>query len=177
MSAISFLRGQAGFPDALDWSGFQTAIVESDAEIECIALGDANDLELVQAYPVGVAFGPRAELRWRKRRDGLHLVLISDDGAGLPEAGEPRSLQPAPEEEGESLQCYLWGEWDETAQCHVERRIPRPLRYPGQTGTRTVLRLKLYEFELEVPAAGLDGVRTERKTTRIGRYAGIQTAE
>lgn len=177
MSAISFLRGQAGFSDALDWSGFRTAIVESDARIECIALADANDLELVRAYPVGVAFGPRAELRWRRRRDGLHLVLISDDGAGLPEAGKPRTLQPAPEEEGESLQCYLWGEWDETAQCHVERRIPRPLRYPGQAGTRMALRLKRYEFELEVPAVGPNGVETERKTTRISRYAGIEAAE
>src|ERR1035438_5688078 len=150
MSAISFLRRQSGFPDALDWSGFRAAIVESDAEIQCVALGGANDVELAQSYPVGVAFGPRAELRWRKRRDGLHLVLISDDGAGLPQAGKPRALQPAPEEEGESLQCYLWGEWDETAQCHVERRIPRPLRYPGQTGTRTVLRLKLRSEERRV---------------------------
>ncbi len=177
MSVISFLRGQPGFPDALDWSGFPTAIVESDAEIECLALGDANDAELAQGYPVGVAFGPRAELRWRQRRDGLHLVLISDDGAGLPEAGKPHALRPVPEEEGESLQCYLWGEWDGTAQCHVERRIPRPLRYPGQTGARVALRLKRYELELEVSAAGSSGVETEQTVARISRYAGIHTAE
>jgi hypothetical protein len=95
----------------------------------------------------------------------------------LPQAGKPRALQPAPEEEGESLQCYLWGEWDETAQCHVERRIPRPLRYPGQRGARVALRLKRYELELEMPAVGPDGVETERKATQISRYAGIETAE
>jgi len=177
MSAISFLRGQSGFPDALDWSGFRAAIVESEAEIECIALNDPDDVELARTYPVGVAFGPRAELRWRKRRDRLHMVLISDDGAGLPGAGKPRPLSLVPEEEGKSLQCYLWGEWDGTAQCHVERRIPRLLRYPGQTGTRVVLRLKRYELELEVPAAGPGGVETEQTATRISRYAGIQKAE
>ena len=177
MSVISFLRGQPGFPEALDWSGFRTAIVESDAKIECVALGNADDVELARTYPVGVAFGPRAELRWRKRRGGLHLVLISDDGAGLPGAGEPRSLRPVPEEEGEPLQCYLWGEWDGTAQCHVERRIPRPLPYPGQTGARVALRLKRYELELRVPAAGPGGVETEQTAIRIGRYARVQTAE
>ena len=177
MSIISFLRRQSGFPDALDWSGFRTAIVESDAGIECVALGDANDVELVQPYPVGVAFGPRAELRWRKRREGLHLVLISDDGVGLPGAGKPQALRAVPAGEGESLLCYLWGEWDETAQCHVERRIPRPLRDPAQTGPRVALRLKHYELELTVPAAGPGGVETEQTATRISRYAGIQTAE
>jgi hypothetical protein len=177
MSAISFLRRQSGFPDALDWSGFRTAIVESDAEIECIALGNTNDVESAQTYPVGVAFGPRAELRWRKRRDGLHVVLISDDGVGLPGAEKPCALRPVPEEQGKSLQCYLWGEWDGTAQCHVERRIPRPLRYPGQTGTRVVLRLKRYKLELAVPAAGPGGVETQQTVTRISRYTGIETAE
>jgi hypothetical protein len=177
MSVISFLRGQSGFPEELDWSGFRTAIVESDAEIECVALGDANDVELARTYAVGVAFGPRAELRWRKRREGLHLVLISDDGAGLPEAREPRALQPVPEEEGESVHCYLWGEWDGTAQCHLERRIPRLLSYPEQTGTRAAFRVKRYELELFVPAAGPGGVETEQTVTRISRYASIQTAE
>ena|ERR1039458_4877185 len=177
MSAISFLRRQPGFPAALDWSGFRTAIVESDAEIEWVALDDAIAVELAQTYPVGVAFGPRAELRWRKRRGGLHLVLISDDGAGLPGAAKPHALRPVPEKEGESHQCYLWGEWDGTAQCHVERRIPRPLRYPGQMGSRVALRLKRYELELTVPAAGPGGVETQRAAARISRYAGIQTAE
>jgi hypothetical protein len=151
--------------------------VESEAEIECIALGNADDVALAQAYPVGVAFGPRAELRWRKRRDRLHMVLISDDGVGLPGAGKPRPLSLVPEEEGESPQCYLWGEWDGTAECHVERRIPRLLHYPGQTGTRMALRLKRYELELEVPGAGPGGVETEQTVARISRYAGIQTAE
>jgi hypothetical protein len=105
------------------------------------------------------------------------MVLISDDGAGLPEAGKPRTLRPVPEEEGESLQCYLWGEWDGTAQCHVERRIPRPLSYPGQTGSRVALRLKRYELELEAPAAGPGGVETEQTVARISRYAGMETAE
>jgi hypothetical protein len=82
-----------------------------------------------------------------------------------------------PEEEGESLQCYLWGEWDGTAQCRVERRIPRPLRYPGRMGSRVAVRLKRYELELEVPAAGPGGVETEQKAARISRYASIETAE
>ena len=177
MSVISFLRGQSGFPEALDWSGFRTAIVESEAEIECLALANADDAELARTYPVGVAFGPRAELRWRERREGLHLVLISDDGAGLPEAMKPRALRPMPEEEGEPFRCYLWGEWDGTARCHLERRIPRLLSYPGQTGPRVALRVKRYELELEVPAAGPGGVETEQRAARISRYAGIEAAE
>jgi hypothetical protein len=39
------------------------------------------------------------------------------------------------------------------------------------------LRLKRYEFELEVPAVGPNGVENERKATRISRYAGIEAAE
>lgn len=175
MSTISFLLRQSCFPAALDWNRFQSAIVESAAEIEYMTLRGSEDSSLAQAYPVGVAFGPASELRWRRKSGGLHLVLISDDGQVLPGA-EPVDLRPVPRVQEQPLQCFLWGEWDFTSDCWVDRRIPRALRYPGQEGVRMALELKQYTLKVDAPAVGLNGIEIESTPTLISRYVGIVSA-
>ena len=175
MSTISFLRGQPGFPERLEWGLFEAAIVESEAEIECLDLVEPGGAECARKFPAGVAWGAGAELRWRRRRDGLHLVLIDDSGGALPDATMVRELRfvNAGDEPDE---VYLWGEWDGTVDSIVERRIPRTLHYPGVTAGRAVLAVKRYEMDLEEPVHGPWDEAERRRSIGIARIWTVRPA-
>ncbi|MGA3028040.1 MAG: hypothetical protein ABSF98_25085 [Bryobacteraceae bacterium] len=167
---ISCLERLCGLPSTIPWSAFEAAIVHAPHNTSFLALNADSDIAAVSAYPSGTAFGALAEVRWRKRRQGWHWVLISDEGLDLGAGSEPRDLSAASDAES----VILWGE--KTAPTapqepyFYEGRIPHKLCYPAcappvRAGGRLALRMRGYWFE--------DGGRSHH----IYRYAGFASLD
>jgi hypothetical protein len=155
---VSALPGCATFTALLPWADLQYAIVEAPWEVRFLALPAGPEF-LPEGYPSGRLFGDLAEVRWRKRRNGLfHVVLIHDEGVAL-NGAKPEALQPG---EPDPSRFLLWKE-------SGEPRIPKPIQYPGGPYDRdlavTVKRYRLAAAkDSEMPAAVLT------------RYRGLQFA-
>lgn len=125
MATISSSTGLPGFPPGLDWSLFRYAIVESPARAEFLDLTSPAAVSELASFPRGVAFGEDHELRWMVRRDGFHVVLLSDTDSSIPSAMALDTLEP-----DEASQVLLWGRFSQEHGEFLDGRIPRSLPYP-----------------------------------------------
>jgi len=78
--------------------------------------------------PEGCAFGPRAEVRWRRREDdtdGYTVLVLSEAACDLGQGWQPEVFDVS-----DSLTVYLLGVWQPKERAWVEVRIPHPLDYP-----------------------------------------------
>jgi len=149
MSKISSLEGLAIMPAVVRWDEFECAIVESPDRIEFVELS-AETHATAAMHPRGLAFGPRAELRWQRRAKGLHVVYISDDNETLGEGSDPVDLTEAAGRE--PAEILLWGEKERGGTEFQDGRIPRLLDYGrwgalAPEGGRLAVRIKHYDLE------------------------------
>ena len=118
----------------IDWALYEHGILESPASVRFIKV-DKRDF-VAGEYSAGLLFGEQAEVRWRKRRDGMfHLVFI-DEGEGEPLIEERQSS------------VVLWG--DATGDgIWSEGRIPGLLtEYPAEfSGKRLAIDTVQYRLE------------------------------
>jgi hypothetical protein len=144
-SKISSRWGLDQLPAGLDWGGLEYAVVESPAEVHFLELGEKAP---VGEWPCGLAFGPRAELRWLRRAAGYHLVYISDEGKCLAQATASRDLVRRGRR-----QILLWGEsqgdgtFYEGRIPHVLEEYPRQLAKLADSGKRLAVRTQWYSLE------------------------------
>lgn len=122
---------------------FKYLIVSDWRDVHFIRFKQRDKSALEDSYN-GRAFGPNAELRWRRSEDDKHFVCrwisencpvsLSDDWRELPEE-EPKDFTPA------DVSYLLWGEplwkvddseWQEEngEKIWYQARIPRKLTYP-----------------------------------------------
>ena len=130
------------FP-AVNWSGLEWAILESAPLTRLVRVTDPLSFN-PRKFPVGMAFGERRELRWRKRRGGLyHLVSIDEDGTPLDE----ETARPLAELHRETIR--LWGE--ARGDAWHEARIPRRVdEYPKEfRGSAVGVEMVHYEMKGE----------------------------
>jgi len=93
-------------------------------------------------WTAGRLFGTKGELRFWRRRDFIHVVVLTDDGVLLQHLEEPYDLKDYTCSEKAE---YLWGNPDKNAQTFIETRLPRDLKYPiSGSVTRAKLKVKTY---------------------------------
>jgi hypothetical protein len=126
----------------VNWSGLEWAILESAPLTRLVRVTDPPSFD-PRTFPVGMAFGDRRELRWRKRRGGLyHLVSIDEDEGTLDE----ETARVLTELHRETIR--LWGE--ARGDAWHEARIPRRIdEYDGFQGSAVGVELVHYEMEGE----------------------------
>ncbi|MEC4685199.1 MAG: CRISPR-associated protein Csx19 [Nitrospirota bacterium] len=126
---------------------YKFAILEKPDDIRFIKKSEINSIGNLFDWDRGRLFGENVELRWLKRRNGFHVVIISENG-GVAEKLNPEEINPVRERE-----IYLWGENIEksgnTTDDWYEQRIPRILNYPvNATKIRGRLKLIVKEYSL-----------------------------
>ncbi|HWZ42327.1 MAG TPA: hypothetical protein VNW97_02580 [Candidatus Saccharimonadales bacterium] len=138
---LSALPRESAWPAEVRWEEFDCAMVESPAEVRF--LGREQIREAI-GFPRGVAFGPKAELRWMRRAGGqLHFVYLNDEGRPLREDAPHKSTVTPVEEEIFPQQFFLWNASD--------GRIPKTPSYP-YAGTAERLAVRVRHYKLEWPA-------------------------
>ena len=81
------------FPAEIPWNEFQYGILESPWDTRFVEIAGTDNGLTPARYETGLLFGPDAELRWRRRRNGqYHLVFISDKGEAWPGAPDVAEL-------------------------------------------------------------------------------------
>ena len=95
-------------------------------------------------WTAGRIFGTKGELRFWRRGDLIHVVVLTDDDkAPLPHMEQSYDLKDY--SCSKLSECYLWGNLDGKAHVFVETRLPRDLKYPVlQPMTRARLKVKTY---------------------------------
>lgn len=142
---LSSLPGQKTWPEGIKWEQFRYAMVESPAEVRFLG---TSEIRSAMNFHWGVAFGPRAELRWMRRTGRLyHFVYLSDDNLPLLE-NMPHQRKVAAVEERKPDRLFLWDGSD--------GRIPHTPVYPhpaSQSGKRLAVRIRHYKFNPYGPEA------------------------
>ena len=196
-SVISSSRGLASLPEGRFWSGLRCAVIESAADVRIVELATGEEKASLEAEwegcLAGQVFGEGGELKWMRRSDGLHAVLISDRGESLT-GRPPKDLARLNDDWTKAVDhAFLWGKRD--GVLLYEDRIPREfvlsgpadaqrrqLRYPAGTpqpseGRRLSVSLRWYELTVEVPEMTQQGVERRSRIVRISRWAEFTAKE
>ena len=168
------------FPACVAWPHFTCAILESAPETRMV-VEPSPDTVRAEAYDAGVLFGPDAEIRWRKRRNGrFHFVVIEDrETATWPEGSATAALRLVQEaaEEGLPGQVLLWGEPHGSSELRewYEPRIPKVLTcYPRDfAGSRVAVEMRHYRLQVMVP---LPRGSEEELEIVVSRCSGLSAA-
>jgi len=114
------------------------------------------DKEILQNTVEGIIFGENAELRWKKRENGFHIMIISDeDQSTLPNKfSNMKEINDIKERK-----IYLWGgkqfENKKPQYWWFELQIPRILKYPisnpNNKKDRVVAFIKEYYVSSSLP--------------------------
>jgi hypothetical protein len=188
---ISSRCNLTALPDGEFWRKMRCAVVEWAGDVAILdVVGGRAVLDAVwEGCLSGHVFGAEAELRWIRRGEQCHAVLISDVGETLTDSENGRRLVKA----GEPRHVYLWGK--RSGNLLFEDRLPREfvirgeadaerrqLRYPsdvpevGEKARLTVL-MQCYELPVDVPEMTDVGVVTRCETTRVSRWVEFQAEE
>lgn len=83
-------------------------------------------------WPLGRAFGPQLEVRWREVEPGKYdLLVLSEKDEGLGDSWEQETHEVrTTDAENRPLKAYLWGTYKGNQGVWIETRIPRELKYP-----------------------------------------------
>jgi hypothetical protein len=94
-------------------------------------------------WSAGRIFGATGELRFWRREDFTHVVLLTDDDeAQLRHLEQPYELKDYACSE---QSVYLWGKRDKNTDMFIEARLPRDLKYPVPSFTiQPKLKVKAY---------------------------------
>ena len=180
---ISWQRSLLEVPNGSFWGDLKCAVVESAADVsimDVLTQGIAALQTCGMVCLAGVAFGPKAELKWVRRREGVHAVFISDRGDALPGDAKTREITPVKEES-----VFLWGRF--SGNTLFEDRIPREfavgpgtesddlLRYPAlprvpKDQHRLALILRWYEVPICRPTMTQSGVVWGEATAQVSRW-------
>lgn len=107
---IGFAEQLTDHPDFTTWGvDFQYAWLEGTLEAQLTWLKDAGDWRDVTRWPAGRLFGDTGEYRWQMTFQGLHAVIILEDGIPLPSPFDNGS--PLPLAQGDDSPLILWGDW------------------------------------------------------------------
>lgn len=150
---------------------FSYAILEKIAEIKFEKWDDKKITDL-NATIEGILFGAKAELKWKKKGDGFHIVIISD---------EDQSTLPSQDFEVKNIEMkgdrkiYLWGEKQfenkQPQSWWFELRIPKILKYPfsniNNNKDRVVVVIKEYKLEQSL-------LNNKTVESKLYRWAEIQ---
>ncbi len=126
----------------IDSTKFKYIIAEKIDEI--IFKKFNNDLNITD-WDKGKIFCNATELKWIKRGNKFHVVVITDNV--LPEGFIPYpELKPI----NKIREVYLWGEKDKTINGWFEPRIPQILKYPVDNfeTASSRIKIKIKEYEL-----------------------------
>ena len=187
---ISSLQGLGELPSGEFWLELSVAMVESDDKVAILDMRQKKGPEDLGAWTAGVAFGENAELRWRRRSQGLHVVLIAANN--LPGATNERVLNPS---DGETS-FLLWGKRAEKDRLLWEDRIPREFAVAGEDGAdgdrliypagtllperhlnRMRIDLAWHTMETERPLVTAQGVKRVAGSERICRWVRLSAEE
>jgi hypothetical protein len=166
MALMSCCLAPASYFEAIHWSPFTWAMAEW---VDRFSLAPPRPNDLCTSLE-GVAFGPRAELRWSRQPQGtFRMVLIDDSDRPLP---APIATQPVTPAVGESDRFLLWSPADQ--------RIPRELPYASLAcapGAWPAIKLAHYEVERTAPEWTAEGVKPIRRTIVISRFVELFCSE
>ena len=117
-------------------------------------LDNCNDAWLASSDS-GRAFGPCAELRWRRNADKKNFLCrwIFEGITPPPQEGECNLAQKeCVTFDANPPQSYLlWGEWLDESNCWYTARIPRRLEYPttppSNKEDKTPLTLQVRQYQ------------------------------
>lgn len=187
MPFVAYQKDLQQWPDLasfIDQKRFRYAILEKVDAIKFLQLNDdtiaTHDF---QEYNEGLLFGLKTELRWRKRRSGLHLVIISDETSDILPSGF--TVYDEDLQLGDRRAVYLWGEKQFDTNSNepkpqrvlkkwFEMRIPRILEYPMENvkneKDRIVAVIRDYKVEDTLP----DG---EKRYTILHRWVDIKEVD
>jgi hypothetical protein len=101
---VGFARGLAAHPEGLPVC--ELAWLEAPLAARLAWLCEVPEWQEVERWPSGRVFGEAAEYRWQRRKDGIHAVLLLEEGDLPAPFGGPIALERL----GESA-LVLWGEW------------------------------------------------------------------
>jgi hypothetical protein len=146
MSVIYALRNLERLdPERL--AGFETAFVHGPADAQVLDMTDGFFREMAaNDFPQGVAFGPRRELRWLKRRNGtIHVVIVTEEDNEAPD-GFPR-LRLTHLSSERPARLLLLGRRT-TGLRFEDGRIPGYIEYPRQSeASELAVEIRHYEAE------------------------------
>jgi hypothetical protein len=113
----------------------------------------------------GRLFGEKTELKWQKRQNGLHIVIITDE-PDIPSWVDdyPCNLEPIPQ----TRSIYLWGEHLKDKEWY-EKQIPKILEYPiDHEDSKKRVKLKVQEYKLKRKS------EDDEPVSIIHRFVGIE---
>ncbi len=137
-ASVAFCRGLARHPPPEDLAWAVFAWLEAPREARLARLADVPDWSDPVRWPGGRIFGEAGEYRWRTAPDGLHAVLLVEEGA-FPVGFSGPLLLAREAGEGDS-DLLLWGDWVDPAADpegnpdggprFYAREIPQVQSYP-----------------------------------------------
>jgi len=139
---------QALLKDLADQFNYMMLASTEDRLFEHFDLSQAQDLNI---WPMGQAFGPKSELRWRPKGDRFAVCFVTEADALPSPLSEMREREEL-ETHREELKVRLWGEHtadDVDADGRpfwFEAQIPRLLSYPMADTAPPVVALRVVRY-------------------------------
>jgi len=139
---------QALLKDLADQFDYLMLASTEDRLFERFDLSRAQDLN---TWPMGQAFGPKSELRWRPKDDRFAVCFVTEADALPSPLSEMREREEL-EADQEELQVRLWGEHtDDDVNADgqpfwFEAQIPRLLTYPVADTVPPVVALRVVRY-------------------------------
>jgi hypothetical protein len=168
MAKIGYKKGinELKFNDYINRDRFTYAILEKTDELifDKLKKIDINNFSICKK---GRLFGKETELKWQKRQNGLHIVIITDE-PDIPSWVDdyPCNLEPIPQ----TRSIYLWGEHlkDKDNEWY-EKQIPKILEYPiDHQDSKNRVKLKVQEYKLKRKS------EDDEPVSIIHRFVGIE---
>jgi hypothetical protein len=152
MAQIGYKRGIADPKTYIDTERFKGGymMLERVEQLSFERFDPNTDFKL---WERGRIFTKDDEIKWLKRADGLHIVMISENNLPTDFHPFPHDLHQVSDGNGRRVdrRVYLWGERVSNSQEWYELRIPEVLNYPldvAQNGAKRLC-LKIRDYEVE----------------------------
>ena len=130
-----------------DALGFEYQILEKPEKIVFEKFEERVKRDQFDTFHRGRLFGDHADLRWCLRKNGRHIVLITDNSFADESPLKDELADFETQYEARPTQYYLWGKFDGKRTKWLEGRIPIELDYPLEGKKTNRVAITAFEYQ------------------------------